>query len=880
MIKKIAFALLLVSAIACGTWGYLYLRDLKHPTVSPLSVLPDSCYMLLKTKSLHELSEKLNQGNLLWEELLKADAIKKFNKTLQKADSLISNSNASNAFGVQHVYVALYKNKQSPLLAAFNLADINTNDLFIAFLEKSFGAKKYEGNTPFIYECKQPDYTLYVYVNAGLVVFSGDATFLQNAIQSNKTTLAQNKLFTEAYQTSDKESDVNMFLHLPCFYNAGWDNFFKETTISKNNYGAKHEAWVSADVIITPSELNTQGFLSNDSSAFYNTLKNQETVSFKTILSVLPYNTLRFQAISISNYKPFIERIYATNANTRKSYLKNYSDKTNADAELEIEKFIGDYAILFKARGSDSDQDYGLIHVSEENLALEFLKAVSDSVFETKDSVKTYQDAEQNLFSDLCARFFDSKFQYAVSVDNGILFSNEVSALVDYKNTVSERNNLLENERVVNFIQKNLATESAYLFYADVFKNKEVITNAVSTDINKILSQSPEMLDKYESVAFSLQKLKSNLFFKACANFNPKNKLYQNTLWETLLDTDLYRNPTLVKNHLTNEKELVCVDAKNNLYLLSNTGKILWKRNINEKILGEIHQIDYFDNDKLQLLFNTENYLYLIDRNGKNVSGFPVKLNTPAANGLTLFDYDSNKNYRLWIPLKNNTSICYAINGKKLVDFAPVNNTGEVKRMVLQRKDYFILIDSLGKIDVVNRKGESRIKMKSKIAEGAQTIFIEEGKNSETTNICYVDKTEKKLCKISLTDKLEQIAIPEENDIQFAFIDTLENVLAPQLVCVTERGVDVFDLFGKKLYEMALDIKIHPRIISLLFKGKHIYAVLEKNTNKLFLLDIVGNKATDTEIKLDKLPDNCNLISNEKAYLLGYYENKVLCIKQ
>lgn len=880
MIKKVAFILLLVAAIACGTWGYLYLSNLKRPTVSPLSVLPDTCYVLLETKNLHELSEKLNQGNLMWEELLKADAIKQFNKTLQKADSLISNSNASSAFGVRSVYVALYQNKKLPLLAAFNLADINTNDLFISFLEKNFAAKKAEAKSKFIYECKQPDYTFYVYVNAGLVMLSGDVTFLQNAIKNNKNNLAQNKLFIEAYQTSDKESDANMFVHLPCFYNVGWNNFFVETSMNRNSYGAKNEAWVSVDISITPSEMVTQGFFSNDSSAFYNTLKNQETVSFKTILSMLPYNTLRFQSISITNYKQFIEHGYLTNTNKRKKELQLYSDKTNADTQLELEKFIGDYAILFSARGNDSEQDYGIINISEEKIANKFLKTVSDSVFETKDSIKIYCDTERNLFPNLCGHFFDKKFRYAISIDNAILFGNEVTALVNYKKTVSEKNNLLANERVVNFIDKNLATKSAYLFYADVFKYKEDITTSVSKNIIKLLAQSPEMLDKYESVALSLQKLKNNLFFKACANFNPKSKLYQNTLWETLLDTDLYTNPTPVKNHLTNEKELVCVDIKNNLYLLSNTGKILWKKNISEKVLGEIHQIDYFDNDKLQLLFNTENYLYLIDRNGNNVTGFPIKLSIAAIGGLTLFDYESTKNYRLWIPLKNNSSVCYAINGKKLIDFFPVNNTGQVKRIVLQQKDYFVLIDSLGNINVVNRKGETRLKMKSKVAGSAQVFYLEEGKNMETTNICYINKTDKKLCKISLEDKVEVIPIPEENDIQFAFIDTLQNAIVPQLICITEKGIDVFDFFGKKLYELPLDIKIHPQIISLLFKEKHIYAALETNTNKLFLIDVAGNKITDTGIKLNKLPDNCTLINNEKPYLVGYYENKVFCIKQ
>jgi len=184
--------------------------------------------MLLETKNLHQLSEKLNQGNLMWEELLKADAIKQFNKTLQKADSLISNSTSSSQFGVQSVFVALYQNKNTDLLAAFNLADINTNDLFIAFLTKNFAAKKIENN---LYECKQTNYTFYAYINAGLVVFSGNSAFLQSAVKNNKTSLANNKIFNQTYQTEDEESDINVFIHLPDFYNKGWANFFASSVM-------------------------------------------------------------------------------------------------------------------------------------------------------------------------------------------------------------------------------------------------------------------------------------------------------------------------------------------------------------------------------------------------------------------------------------------------------------------------------------------------------------------------------------------------------------------------------------------------------------------------------------------------------------------------
>src|SRR6185437_4404305 len=161
---------------------------------------------------------------------------------LQKADSLISNSTSSNQFGVQSVYVALYQNKKTELLAAFNLADINTNDLFISFLTKNFAGKKTSNN---VYECKQADYTFYTYINAGLVVFSGDAVFLQDAIKNNKNSLANNKIFNQTYQTENEESDVNVFIHLPVFYDKGWTNFFASTVKNKDLYGKEKEAWLS-----------------------------------------------------------------------------------------------------------------------------------------------------------------------------------------------------------------------------------------------------------------------------------------------------------------------------------------------------------------------------------------------------------------------------------------------------------------------------------------------------------------------------------------------------------------------------------------------------------------------------------------------------------
>ena len=63
--------------------------------------------------------------------------------------------------------------------------------------------------------------------------------------------------------------------------------------------------------------------------------------------------------------------------------------------------------------------------------------------------------------------------------------------------------------------------------------------------------------------------------------------------------------------------------------------------------MGTVSQIDYYKNGKLQLLFNTENQLYMIDRLGNFVTNYPIDLPTTTHLSHALFDYDNNKKYRI-----------------------------------------------------------------------------------------------------------------------------------------------------------------------------------------------------------------------------------------
>ena len=73
-------------------------------------------------------------------------------------------------------------------------------------------------------------------------------------------------------------------------------------------------------------------------------------------------------------------------------------------------------------------------------------------------------------------------------------------------------------------------------------------------------------------------------------------------------------------------------------------GELIWKKNIETKIIGDIQQIDLYKNGRLQFAFNTTKDFQILDKNGKIVK----KIKHDNKVGLSIFDYDKVKNYRFF----------------------------------------------------------------------------------------------------------------------------------------------------------------------------------------------------------------------------------------
>ena len=140
-------------------------------------------------------------------------------------------------------------------------------------------------------------------------------------------------------------------------------------------------------------------------------------------------------------------------------------------------------------------------------------------------------------------------------------------------------------------------------------------------------------------------------------------------------------------------------------------------------ILGNLYQVDFYKNGKLQYLFNTSEKIHLIDRNGNYVERYPISLRSNATNPIALFDYDKNKDYRMCIAGEDRKVYIYDIEGNVLSGwkFGKTESmvSGRIQHFRINDRDYITISDN-NRTYFLDRRGKERIKVKDQVVISPQ----------------------------------------------------------------------------------------------------------------------------------------------------------------
>ena len=184
-------------------------------------------------------------------------------------------------------------------------------------------------------------------------------------------------------------------------------------------------------------------------------------------------------------------------------------------------------------------------------------------------------------------------------------------------------------------------------------------------------------------------------------------------------------------------------DRDHRVSLISCTGKVLWQRPLDGPLLGGVQLVDRYRNGKLQMLCNTAGKVYLIDRLGRDVEGFPVNLKDSACAPLGVFDYENRKDYRVLVPTEIGGILNLGIDGKPVSGWAPKPlhrpAAAAVEHVRNKGKDYLVVAMQDGRVAVLDRRGEERYAVKLRMAHIAAFLGSREAMDIGDRRMLWAD---------------------------------------------------------------------------------------------------------------------------------------------
>ena len=561
-------------------------------------------------------------------------------------------------------------------------------------------------------------------------IISSSQLIMENLIRDTESLYVPDEL-KKLYHISNATKSASFFIN-----NKNCNSLLAPLLREKDTYKpSRFSDWISLDLDIKKDYIKLLG-----TSIAYHSLKRYVNL-FKNTLP-LPNTTASFapkNANAILSYTFNDYNIYAKNQ-------QNYFDQTKS-----IDPIF------------NTVEEIGFIYMDSKK-AIVLNTFSSESITEFLTPLKTnsmdYQGNE--IFSLSSTSFLSDYFnpiiqEYKVScytiLNNAFVFSSSKEILQtiirNYKNGTT-----FKNTSLYKTVEEEMAGESTMLFVSNSDGIAQIIKENFSENIFDDYNKS-----KLSEYSFASQIVADENFYHTNIIVQKITKKDKNNtidaIFTVLLESDIVTNPQFVLNHKTDKKEIVVQDQYNNLYLISTKGRILWKKQLNGRIQGEIKQVDLYKNGRLQLAFATDNQFLILDRNGESVAPFNISYNGGNLNALAVFDYDNKKEYRFVIT-QGSKVFMYNNKGNIVRGFKYTHANSPIitapNHFRIGKKDYIIFKLENGSLKILNRTGNNRIKVKSNIDFSGNDIYLYKNKFTVTDKkgVLHQIDTKGKLTTVNL----------------------------------------------------------------------------------------------------------------------------------
>ena len=749
-------------ALGIAIGGFI---SLKSKTISKQSDIyssfPEVPVSIIQINNPKGLTEALLYNNNYWQDLCHLEGLKTLNSIFTLVDSLKEeNPDLNNLIKSRKIVLSSYPEGKHLWSAQVS----NNEQIAITSLLSENIPNK-----------------LYFAYPSDILLISDDKSLVEKSViqlSSGISLMDSIEGFNKIKKSAGEGALINWFVNIQSIQNTLNESFKKEFNLDDINHYAR---WCAFDLEVLEDKLVVNGFAeSGGDQDFLSVFSNQE-YTLNTLTSRMPYNTYFFKHYALSDVDEYTQAIDSFS----NKHDMGYNAYGNL---ISLETNTGENPLLFFRQFFDGEIAYGRSPINEfvivklfsaKEAAEKLNYMVNDKDNEAKLIKKNGLDIYHFNQNGFAASVFGKQFlledEYMTIVDNKLIIAPTINFLTyiasrsantqtlqcspnfrdanrtllsianlsfyvnipyvirnakeffseDFTAEIKKNENLWKNFSTFCLQAENSPNGNTFqhffLQYDKVYKSEELgVRNFASSESN---DQFAEALPNDSKIAEGNEELTTKKEEKVDKEEKTPNSNCTPS-WSINLDAPAIINPQIVKNHYNGEDEIFIQDENNQIYLISNSGKILWKKSIDGTIIGNVHQVDMLKNNKLQMAFVTENKLYIVDRNGNNLKGYPKTLSKKAIVGLSVFDYDKNKNYRFMIPTADADILLLNMQGEIPSDWnysGSTNITTPLEHFNLRGKDYIVTANKENAI-ILNRKGENRVTPKGN-TKGIKSAF-------------------------------------------------------------------------------------------------------------------------------------------------------------
>ncbi len=874
MRKKQSWLLWFVVLAALGvTAWYLYQNNVKADG-DPWKMIPATPGIIVQFDDPNSVFDKL-ATNPIWKSLNNTLLFKRISLRLQQLDTLLSGKMSYlHKLRNSKLFVVIYGDASSKSSQTLFLSAIAINpglENIKHFLSNRLGP----GFAVIIY--KYHKYSIFKVIDGihdmkyyfgffdGIFAFSMNETLLQQLVDqysSGKKGIAGNLSIIRLKHTTSKNTDARIYFNYrqlaKLFSYAASGNV--QLPLSALSTFA---LWTETDLMIKQKELLLSGFTTTDKD------NNQALSAFKrpandiNVYNILPFNTDILLVLSQRDmdqqqenvivkmfhvaYRPLIQRLLPlteseialfTNALGQRDYNSRLYIALRVDEKGELLKVFNEIAIL-SGGGKKSVYQQHLIQQIK--------------------IVPLWGNIAGQLFSGIKRNYFTQIGDYVVFANTPISLHRlidyyETGKTLDLNENFKQLSDNLSGRANVSLLLKPRALAGLFLNYL----NPKTV---------KAFKNNLETLNNFENISFQYGHENRFFYTNFYVKFNKSFREENLALWKTTLDDKIVGKPYLVRNHSTGQNDIIVFDKSKQMYLINGNGKILWKKKLVQLPISDIEQVDYYKNGKIQYLFNTRDNLFLIDRKGRFVADYPIRLNPSATNGLSLFDYNRRKNYRILLAQADKRVYSYTIKGNKVRGWIKpkMNNivADKITRLIANHKDYILITDIDNNVRIVNRKGETRIHIQGRLNKARNSDFYVNRTNSK--GIILTTNSNGKLTYISSSGKLRFTDFGKFSPEHYFLYDDFNGDGSRDFIYIDNKKLKVFNKFKKLLFSYTFESSIHTKpVFFRLGKALKVLGVVASEEKTIYLFDKNGNIMISKGL-VGEIPFTVGSLKNNKA---------------